>query len=95
MWMDVSNIDDGTQFILNQEDEQNKGYILEVDLEYPEDLHDKQDTHPCAPEKIKIKKEYLSEYQKESGRGCGVKFEMKIFVSHGMIRKNIHYIIET
>ena len=74
MWVYVSSIDDWAEFILNQKDDQDVGYMLEVDLEYPEDLHYKHDTYPCAPEKIKIKEEYLSEYQKELGRGCGVKF---------------------
>lgn len=32
-WMDVSNIEDWTDFILKQGDEQDDGYILQVDLE--------------------------------------------------------------
>ena len=38
---------------------------MEVDLEYPEELHDEHDSYPLAPEKLKIKREWLSEYQLE------------------------------
>ncbi|GFX64225.1 hypothetical protein TNCV_2688051 [Trichonephila clavipes] len=37
------------QDILNLLDESNVGYILEVDLEYPSDLHDKHSDFPLAP----------------------------------------------
>ena len=74
MWVEVSSIEDWADFTLKQGDEQEIGYILEVDLEYPEELHDLHDTYPCAPEKFKIEEKYLSEHQKELGRGCGVKF---------------------
>ncbi|GFT65521.1 uncharacterized protein TNCV_649231 [Trichonephila clavipes] len=36
--------------ILNLSDESDVGYILEVDLEYPSDLHDKHSDFPLAPE---------------------------------------------
>ncbi|GFX25487.1 uncharacterized protein TNCV_1407531 [Trichonephila clavipes] len=38
------------QDILNLSDESDAGYILEVDLEYPSDLHDKHSDFPLAPE---------------------------------------------
>ncbi|GFW44691.1 uncharacterized protein TNCV_4482361 [Trichonephila clavipes] len=38
------------QDILNLSDESDVGYILEVDLEYPSDLHDKHSDFPLAPE---------------------------------------------
>ncbi|GFW85221.1 uncharacterized protein TNCV_3249611 [Trichonephila clavipes] len=38
------------QDILNLSDESDVGYILEVDLEYPSDLHDKHLDFPLAPE---------------------------------------------
>ena len=37
-------------------DEDGIGCILEVDLEYPEDLHDNHNEYPLAPESLKINK---------------------------------------
>ena len=45
--------------------ENGKGWILEVDLEYPKELHELHNDYPLAPEKISVKKEWLSEYQTE------------------------------
>ena len=41
-----------------------KGWILEVDLEYPAHLHDWHNDYPLAPEKKVIKPEQMSEYQR-------------------------------
>ena len=38
------------------------GYILEVDLRYPEHLHDSHSDHPLAAEKLRITNEMLSAY---------------------------------
>ncbi|XP_053208508.1 uncharacterized protein LOC128392507 [Panonychus citri] len=40
------------------------GFILEVDLEYPDNLHDKHNDYPLAPYKQSISDELLSPYQK-------------------------------
>ena len=40
-----------------------KGCFLEVDLEYPKQLHELQNNYPLAQDKIRIKREMLSEYQ--------------------------------
>ena len=39
------------------------GYYVEVDLEYPTNLHDKHSDFPLAPEKRVVENEWLSEYQ--------------------------------
>ena len=41
----------------------NKGWILEVDLEYPEELRDRHNDYPLAPEKKVISPEQMLEYQ--------------------------------
>ena len=51
---------------LNQYTENSaKGLILEVDLEYPEELHHLHNDYPCAPEKISVQKEMPSDYCRE------------------------------
>ena len=60
-------------FILNQKDEQEEGYIFECDLEYPKELHDMHDTYPLAPEHMDIKEEMLSLYQQDQARKLKIK----------------------
>ena len=45
--------------------ESEKGYILEVDLEYPESLHEIHSSFPLAPENISITEDMLSPYSSE------------------------------
>ena len=60
-------------------DKSEKGLILEVDLEYPEELHDLHNDYPLAPEKIKVTEGMLSPYCREIAE----KFELKV----GMVEK--------
>ena len=39
-----------------------EGLILEVDLEYPKELHDLHNEYPIAPEKVKVSNDMLSAY---------------------------------
>ena len=39
-----------------------RGGVLEVDLEYPKELHDKHDAYPLAPESLEITEDMLSPY---------------------------------
>ena len=56
---------DPEDFILdNYTDETRKGVILEVDLEYPEELHHLHNDYPLAPEKILVSDDMLSPYCK-------------------------------
>ena len=56
------NIDKIEQKLMNVKNNSSTGYVLEVDLEYPQKLHDIHNDYPLAPEKINIPKEWLSKY---------------------------------
>ena len=49
------------------------GYILEVDLEYCEKLHDSHSDYPLCPEKIEISSNMLSKYCSNIANKYGVK----------------------
>ena len=51
------------------------GYLLEVDLKYPDELHELHNDHPLAPEKLAVSSEMLSKYSKKIAN----KYEIKIF----------------
>ena len=55
--------------------------ILEVDLEYPQELHDLHNDYPLAPEKTKVSSGMLSEYCK--------KIADKYNISIGLVNKLI------
>ena len=52
------------QDILKKKENAKNGWILEVDLEYPAELHEVHNSYPLAPEKKEVKKEQMSGYQK-------------------------------
>ena len=47
----VENIDKIKQKLMNIKSNSSTGYILEVDLEYPQELHDIHNDYPLAPKK--------------------------------------------
>jgi len=56
-WLDPESVN-----LDNYTEESEKGLILEVDLEYPEELHHLHKDYPCAPEKIVVTDHTLSDY---------------------------------
>ena len=50
------------QDIMGKKETAKNGWILEVDLEYPPELHEEHNSYPLAPEKKVVKKELMSDY---------------------------------
>lgn len=96
-WMcDLTKID--SDFILNYNEETNEyGYTLEVDLEYPRELHDRHNDYPLAPERYKP--EGSSNYKL-----CGTLLNktdyivdirnLQLYLQQGLIIKKIHRVIQ-
>ena len=59
--------------VLNTGDNSLHGYFLEVDLEYPKELHDINNDLPMTPEKIKVAEEMLSLLQLEIKNNYDIK----------------------
>jgi hypothetical protein len=51
--------------VLEISDNNEKGYMLEVNLDYPPELHDLHNEYPLAPEKVKVPEDMLSPYSKK------------------------------
>ena len=58
----VKDINKIEQKLIRIKNNSSTGYVLEVDSEYLQELHDIHNDYPLAPEKIKIPKEWLSDY---------------------------------
>ena len=81
--------------IFRIENDYKKGYVMEVDLEYPEELHDLHNDLPLVPESLEVnkvpklipnlrdKKKYVVHYR-----------NLKQYLQLGLILKKIHRILE-
>ena len=68
----LENVD---EFDVNSINEKSEiGYFLEVDLEYPDELHELHNDYPLAPEKLAVTSDMLSKYCKE----IADKYEIKV-----------------
>ena len=50
--------------VMHIADDASTGYVFDVDLDYPVELHDLHDDYPLAPERLEITEEMLSDYNK-------------------------------
>ena len=53
---------------LAQKDDQDLGYIVVCDLDYPPELHDRHNDYPLAPERLQVNYTWLSQKQMEINR---------------------------
>ena len=56
-------------------DQSDRGHILEVDLEYPEHLHDAHSAYPLCPEHLTVEASFLSPTLEEMYEFVGGKHE--------------------
>ena len=86
--------------ILNMTEDSLIGFILEVDLEYPEELHDNHQDYPLAPTKESVPQDWLSPYQtnlleqmknQEIARRSIGKTKKLLQTLHGKSNYTIHY----
>ena len=61
-------------YVMSINDKSSIGYILEVDLKYPNELHKLHKDYPLAAEKISVTNDILSKYYKE----IADKYEIKV-----------------
>ena len=73
-----------------------KGLILDVDLEYPQALHDQHNDYPVAAEKIKVNKDMLSNYRETIRQKYGITIgQVQKLIPTLNSKKNMSSITET
>jgi hypothetical protein len=96
--------------IMNIESEAKTGYMFEVDLSFPKELHDKMNNYVPLPDNIQVKKDDLNEWQKENYHEskirklcCSFKNRSKYVVNYrnlklalslGVKLENVHRVLE-
>ena len=66
---------DPKEFDLNKyTNNSSKGCVLEIDLEYPKELHELHSDYPLVPDEIEIKRGMLSEYQLNTADLYNIRF---------------------
>ena len=61
----LENIFIAQQKIMSVNEKSLIGYLLEVDLKYPDELHELHNDYPLAPEKLAISSDMLSSFCKK------------------------------
>ena len=69
------------------------GYIVEVDIEFPPEIHEKLKEYPPAPEILTPDESWMTEYQLELKNKNGIKSKSPKLVCHLMKHEKycIHY----
>ena len=68
----LKNIDEFDVMPINEKS--SIGYLLEVDFEYPDELHELHNDYPLAPEKLVVSSDTLSNYWEK----IADKYEIKV-----------------
>ena len=59
--------------IMQCPDDGDTGYLVEIDFEYPSDIHEKTRDLPLAPDHMCVEEDWLSDYQKEVIKETNIK----------------------
>ena len=70
-------------------DDADEGYVLEVDLEYPEEIHHQHADYPLAPEHIRVTPDMLSPYAKSIAEDLKLKGSFTTKLVPNLNDKNI------
>ena len=81
-------------FIKNYAEDSNNGYILEVDVEYPKNLHDLHSDLLFLPERMKISKcsKLLCNLYDKNNYAVHIR-SLKQALNHRLLLKKVHKII--
>ena len=82
-------------FIKNYDEDSNKGYILEIDVEYPKTLHDLHSDLPFFPERMKIDKcsKLVCNLYDKNNYVVHIR-ALKQALNHGLILRKVHRVIQ-
>ena len=83
------------EFIKKYDEYSNKGYILEVDVKYPKNLHGLHEDLPFLPERTKIGKckKLVCNLHDKKNNVVHI-LSLKQALNHGLILKKVHRVIQ-
>ena len=89
----LSKTDEG--FIKNYDEDSDKGYIFDVDIEYPRELHDSHSNLPFLPEKMKVNKcnKLVCNLYGKNNYAIHIR-SLKQALNDGLILKKVHRVIQ-
>ena len=83
------------KFIKNYDEDSDKGYILEVDVKYPKNLHGLHENLPFLPERMKTDKCRKLVYNLYDKKNFVAHIRsLKQALNHGLILKKVHRVIQ-
>ena len=94
-WVNINEVEPLKEVLTKVLLDENLGYILEVDLEYPSELHDLHNDYPLAPETMKINRvNKLTPNLRNKTKYILHHRNLGLYLSLGLKLTKIHRIIE-